>query len=106
MEEKLNAVYVMVRLDELTPEDGGDYDGPLQRQTDTCLRFIQEMLPEAEGETIEVYRSRAQLLKDVERHRVKRLIVLDTDRLGSGPEEVDAVLFELKMENIEVVSVQ
>lgn len=106
MEEKFNAVYVMVRQDELTPEDGGNYEAPLQRQTEACMRYIEEMLPEAEGERIEVYRSRAQLLKDVERGLVKRVIVFETDRLGSSEDEVDAILFEFGMGQIDVVNVQ
>ena len=106
MEEKFTAVYLMVRSDELKPEDGGAYEGPLQRQKEECLQFLKEKVGAEGAEPIEVYTRMNQLLMDVERHRIKRLVVKDLDRLGNSEEEVQAMLFELRAEGIEVMTVK
>jgi DNA invertase Pin-like site-specific DNA recombinase len=105
MEEKVNAIYIMVRQEELKPEDGGSYDVPLARQKQECLEFLRSRVGEPE-EPVEVYTRRGQLLKDIERQRIKRLVVLSPDRLGSNREEIDAILFELTMAGIELLTVR
>ena len=47
MEDRLIAVYVMVREDELQAEDGGSYDAPLARQKAACLEFVRQKLGDA-----------------------------------------------------------
>ncbi len=42
---------------------------------------------------------------DVERHRIKRLVVERTDRLGATREDIEGILFELGAQGIEVVTV-
>lgn len=36
--------YLMARLDELKPEDKGSYEGPLAKQKEECLRFLNKKL--------------------------------------------------------------
>jgi len=101
MAEKFTAVYVMVRQSELTPEDGGRYDKPLALQKEMCLRFVKEKGLEG-SMPVRVYTSRGELLKDIERDEVARLVVESIDRLGSNPGEVDAVLYEMKERQVDV----
>lgn len=106
MKGKVTAVYLMVRQEELTPEEAGNYEGLLARQKAECLGFLHEKTSEeGEGE-VQIYTSRSQLLMDVERKRIGRLVVQSQDRLGSSKEEIDGILFELNMEGIEVLTVQ
>ncbi len=105
MEEKFTAMYVMVRNSELKPEDGGRYEGPLARQEEECREALKKRLSGQMPAEVRVYTQRRDLLRDVERHVVGRLVVSSVDRLGSSPEEIDAILFELKMEGIEVLTV-
>ena len=105
MEEKFTAVYVMVRQSELTPEDKGSYDGPIERQKEKCLRFLQKVDGGDTAAKVEVYVSRGKLLMDVERDLVSRLVITGPDRLGSSPEEIDGILFELGMRKVEVLTV-
>ena len=105
MEERITAVYVMVRDSELKPEDGGRYEGPLARQQQECFEFLKARLGEGSPMDVRVYTLRRDLLRDVERHRVGRLVVSSLDRLGSSTEEIDGMLFEFKMEGIELLVV-
>lgn len=102
MDEKITAVYIMVRQSELAPQDQGSYKRPLDAQKAKCLQFV-----EAKGlGPVEVYTSRGQLLMDVERGRIARIVVQDLDRLGSNQGEVDALLYEFSMSKIEVLAAQ
>lgn len=105
MEERFTAVYVMVRKSELKPEERGGYEGPLARQEAECREALNERLGAQVPTDVRVYTQRKDLLRDVERHQVGRVVVSSLDRLGSTPEEIDAILFELKMEGIEVLAV-
>lgn len=105
MEEKFTAVYVMVRNNELKPEDGGRYEGPLARQEEECREALRRRLGGQMPAEVRVYTQRKDLLRDVERHVVGRVVVSSVDRLASSPEEIDAILFELKMEGIELLAV-
>lgn len=105
MEEKFTAVYVMVRQSELTPEDGGSYDVPMEKQKQACLRFLHKVDGNDAGKRVEIYTSRGKLLIDVERDLVNRLVIAGTDRLGSSAEEIDGILFELKMRKVETLIV-
>ncbi|MCE5245283.1 MAG: recombinase family protein [Desulfobacteraceae bacterium] len=105
MEEKFTAVYVMVRQSELTPEDGGSYDIPLEKQKQACLRFLRKVDGNDAGKKVEIYTSRGKLLIDVERDLVDRLVIAGPDRLGSSGVEIDGILFELKMRNVEILTV-
>jgi len=105
MDEKFTAIYLMVRRDELTPEDGDSYERPLAAQKEACMKRLREAVPEeAEGD-VEVYTSRRQLFMDIERQKVKRLVVHDLDRLASTPEEMEGILFELRSAGIPVLTV-
>ncbi|NLI81459.1 MAG: hypothetical protein GX443_07195 [Deltaproteobacteria bacterium] len=106
MEEKINAVYVMVRRDELTAEDGCSYERPLALQERACLDFLKATVGEETNTRIQIYRRRADLLKDMDRHLVKRLVVESADRLGATPQEIEGILFELKMEQVELLTLQ
>ncbi len=103
MEDKVTAVYLMVRADELRPQDGGKYEGPLAQQKEESLSFLRERYPE-DVEGARFYTSRSEVIKDVERDLFKRLVVKDLDRLGATREDVDAFIFELNHRNVEVVS--
>lgn len=105
MEDKFTAVYLMVRADELKPEDRGTYERALTEQKERCLQFFQAREDVGKSSRVEVYTKRSQLLMDVERHRIERVVVYSLDRLGSGREEIDAILFEFKAEGIQVLSV-
>lgn len=105
MEEKINAIYVMVRQEELKPEDKGSYEGPLARQKEICEQFLKEKLGGKIDGPIQVYDKRKELLMDMDRHIVKRLVVYSLDRLGANKEDIDALVFELGMENIELLLV-
>lgn len=105
MDEKLTAVYLMVRLNELKNEDNGSYERPLAIQQEACMRFLESAISKEEAESVEVYTSIRQLLMDVERGRIKRLVVHDVNRLGATEEDVEGVLFELKSSGIPVLSV-
>lgn len=103
MEDKLTAVYVMVREDELTPEDGGSYEAPLARQKAACLEVLKRKLGDTIIENTQVYTSRRDLFLDIERHRVSRLVIQSLDRLGITKEEIGGIMFELNMEGIELL---
>ncbi len=100
MEEKLVAVYVMVREEELKPEDGGSYDVPLARQKAACLEFVRQKLGDVALENTQVYTRRKDLFLDIERHRVAHLVIQSPDRLGSNKEEIDGIIFELNMAGV------
>lgn len=104
MEEKVTAVYLMVRQDELRPEDNGKYDGPLERQKEECIKFLTEKYPD-ELAKHRVYTGRSALIWDVERDSIKRLVVKSVDRLGATKEDVDALLYELTHRGVEVTEV-
>ncbi len=105
MEDKITAIYVMARLEELTPEDHGSYDRLLAEQKAACLQVLKGRFSEEEIGHIEVYTSRKQLLMDVERERIKRLAVERVDRLGASTEDIEAILFELRSQGLELVTV-
>ncbi len=103
-EEKVAAVYLMVKKDELRPEDGGVYEGPLALQKEECLSFLAAKHPE-DVRGAKVYTSRAMLIKDMERDLFKRLVVKDVNRLGATQEDIDAFLFELNYRKVEVLAI-
>ncbi len=105
MEEKITAVYLMVRHSELSPEDGGSYERPIENQKRECLEFLKNMGID-ESPQIAFYRSRGDLLKDIERDRVARLVVRSLDRLGVSKDELGGMLFELGMRGVEVLAVE
>jgi DNA invertase Pin-like site-specific DNA recombinase len=103
MEEKITAIYVMVRKTELKPEDGGSYEGPLAKQKEECLDFLKKKV--GETDKVHVYTSRSDLFTDIERDLIGKVVVYSLDRLGSTKEDLDACLFELEVRKVEVVSV-
>jgi DNA invertase Pin-like site-specific DNA recombinase len=103
MEDKLTAI-LMVRQDELKPEDGGSYDAPLARQKAACLEYLKQKSGSSEAENVQIYTNRKDLFLDIERHRVARLVVENVDRLGSTKDETEAILLELKMGGVELVT--
>jgi hypothetical protein len=105
MDEKVTAVYLMVRQEELKPEDGGSYDAALARQKEVCLSYLQQKLGSPVEGNVEFYTRQHQLLMDIERQRIKRLVVFSLDRLAGTKEEAEAFVFELKMSGIELLSV-
>lgn len=104
MAEKFTAVYVMVRQSELTPEDNGRYDRPLALQKEICMRFVKEKGLEESG-PVRIYTSRSELLKDIERDEVARLVVENVERLGSSPGDIDGVLYELEQRKVDLLQV-
>jgi len=106
MDEKVTAIYVMARKDELKPEHGGSYDTLLKSQEEEIREFLRLRTGENPRERVEVYTRRAQLLMDIERSRVRRLVVESVERLGSSREEIEGILFELKMEGVELLSIR
>jgi hypothetical protein len=105
VEEKMTAVYLMVRLEELTPGDNGSYEGPLAKQKEECLQFLNTVVGEESAKPIEIYTSITQMLIDVERGRIKQVVVREKNRLGATPEDVEGVLFELRSGDIPVLAV-
>ena len=102
-EEKVTAVYLMVRSSELEPADMGGYERPLEAQKKECLAFLGSR-GEAAQKAV-VYTSRRDLFRDIERGRIARLVVHDVNRLGSG-DEIDGILFELRMAGVELITVK
>lgn len=105
MEEKITAIYVMVRQDELTPEDQGSYEAPLARQEELCLRFLREQTGDEAAEPVEVYTNQTQLLLDIDRNRVKRLVVESLGRLGANRESIEGLKYELGAAGVELMVV-
>jgi len=105
-DEKITAVYLMVRKSELTPEDGDSYERPLQKQREAIVEVMKSRWGIDVEETVQFYKSRRDLFMDVERHRIKRLVVYSLDRLGSSKDEIDGILFELDAEGIELLTVE
>ncbi len=105
MASKTTAVYLMVRLEELKPEDGGSYERPLAEQKEACLRYLKERDGgEIQGE-VQRYTSRGELLNDIEREKVNRLVVYSRDRLGTGKDEIEGILYELESRKVELLTV-
>ena len=105
MEEKITAVYLMVRQSELGPEDRGNYERLIGLQKRKCIDFLrQKGLGEGPGTVF--YTKRSDLFIDIERDKVARLLVHDTARLGAIPEEVEGILFELQMRGVELLTVE
>ena len=103
MEEKITAVYLLVLKSELVPEDGDSFERPLENQKKVCFELLR-----AKGiDTAEavVYTSRKELLKDVERDHVARLVIHDLGRLGANKGDIEGILFELKKREVEVLTV-
>jgi hypothetical protein len=86
MEERITAIYAMVRKEELKEEDADSYEIPLASQKAEHFEFLKRNVGEDDASRTEIYTSRKQLLMDVECHRVKRLVVRGLDRRGSFPE--------------------
>lgn len=103
MEEKIAAIYVMVREEELKPEDGGSYEAPLARQKTVCREFLKDKLGDTFAEKTQVYTRRKDLLLDIDRNRVSHLIIQSLDRLGNSREEIEGIIFELKMGGVELL---
>jgi hypothetical protein len=106
MEDKITAVYVMVRNDELRPEDNGSFEALLELQKHECLGFLEQTVPEAERGPVEVYTRRSQLLMDLDRERIRRVVAKDPSRLGSTPEELEGIQFELNAAGVPLLTVQ
>lgn len=105
-EEKFTAVYLMVRQEELRPEDHGSYEKPLAAQREACLSFIKEKLPPEDQDAVSFYTSRSQLFMDMDRKKVKRLVVYELDRLAANKEELEGILFECRSAGVPVLSVR
>ncbi|ROQ89566.1 recombinase family protein [Desulfosoma caldarium] len=105
-EEKFTAVYLMVRQEELRPEDQGSYERPLAEQKEACLALIQEKLPPQEQEPVSFYTRRSQLFMDMERKKVKRLVVYEVERLAANRQELEGILFECRSAGIPILSVR
>ncbi|MCK8600854.1 recombinase family protein [Desulfoferrobacter suflitae] len=105
MEDKFTALYVMVRREELKPEDGGSFEVPVARQQEECMRYLRDTGGIQPDEEVEVYKNINQMLMDVERRRIKRVVVYHLDRLGSSQEERDGILFELDAAGVELLTV-
>ncbi len=103
MSDKITAVYLMVWKSELTPEDGGSYEGPLKRQREFLVKQMQEKWNIPIDDNVRFYTSRRDLFMDIERHAVKKLVVYSLDRLGATKDEIDGILFELGAEGIELL---
>lgn len=104
-EGKCTAVYLMVKQDELRPEDQGSYERPLAAQREACLAFIQEKLPPEEREPVNFYTRRTQLFMDIDRKKVKRLVVYEMNRLAANPKELEGILYECRSAGIPILSV-
>ncbi len=105
-DEKFTAVYLMVRHDELRPEDHGSYEKPLADQKEACLAYIRENLAPEEQEALSFYTSRSQLFMDIDRKKVKRLVVYELDRLASNRQELEGILFECRSAGVPVLAVR
>lgn len=105
-EEKFTAVYLMVRQNELRPEDQGSYEKPLAAQREACLAYIKEKLPPEEQEPISVYTSRSQLFMDIDRKKVKRVVVYELERLAADRNELEGILFECRSAGVPILSVR
>ena len=105
-EEKFTAVYLMVRHDELRPEDQGSYDKPLAAQREACLALIKEKLPPEEHDAVSFYTSRSQLFMDIDRKKVKRVVVYELDRLAADRDELEGILFECRSAGIPILAVR
>lgn len=106
MEEKFTAVYVMVRKEELMPEDGGSYDRPLAIQKQDCLEFLRREEGGKFTGKVQVYTSRKDLFIDIERQLVARIVVHDLNRLASNEDELAGILYELKMAGVPILTVR
>lgn len=104
MEEKVTAVYLLVWKSELKPEDGDNFEGPIERQKQKCLEFIRKN--GIDESKVVFYRSRSQLFTDVERDRIARLVVHDVNRLAADPGDLEGALYELKMRTVELLTVE
>lgn len=105
MEEKITAVYLLVRTSELSPEDHGSFERPLAQQKQACLDFLKNRGIPAD-DNIAFYTHRGDLLTDVDRDRIARVVVYDLDRLGAHREDVEGILFEFGARRIEVLAVR
>jgi len=104
MEDKITAVYLLVWQSELRPEDRGGYERLLADQKRACLDLLRSRGTDP-GPRVTVYTSRKELFVDIDRDHVTRLVVMDRARLGATPEELDAILFELRMRGVELLTV-
>ncbi len=105
MEEKVTAVYLMARESELKPEHGGSYDRILEEQKQRCVRFLQERFGDDGAGPVEFYQRRKQLFMDIDRQKIARVVVESLDRLGTSPEELDGIQFELKAAGVELLTI-
>lgn len=103
MEDKITAVYLMVWKSELKQEDGDSYERPLSEQKDYLIRCMKERWGISLDDNVQFYTSRRDLFWDIERHKIKRLVVDSLHRLGTSHEEIEGILFELNAEGIELL---
>ncbi len=103
MEEKVTAVYLLVWVSELTPEDGGSFERPMEKQKQECLDFLRKKGLEDKSKVV-VYTSRSDLFRDIERDQVARLVIHDTGRLGATEGDIEGALYELKMREVELLT--
>ncbi|SFM72568.1 recombinase family protein [Thermodesulforhabdus norvegica] len=103
MDDKITAVYLMVWKSELKPEDGNSFERPLAEQKAYLQKCMKERWKISPDENVQFYTNRRELFWDIERHRVKRLVVYSLDRLAATREELEGILFELDAEGIELL---
>jgi len=104
MEEKVTAVYLLVWKHEVTEGDKGSYERPLAEQKEKCQKFIREK--GVDESKVVFYTRRSDLLRDVERDRIARLVINDIGRLAATKGELEGALFELKMRNVEIMCLE
>lgn len=104
MEEKITAVYLLVWIHELEPEDGGDFTRALEKQKEECLGFLKKK--GLEGGNIVYYQSRSDLFRDVERDKVARLLLHDIGRLGATEGDREGALYELEQRGVELITIE
>jgi hypothetical protein len=105
MSEKITAIYIMALQDELTPEDRGSYERPLREQEEKCRGLIQAKFGGDPKEQVRVYKSRRDLVKDVENDLIAHLVVERVGRLGGNSSEIEGFLYELKVRKVQVLAV-
>jgi hypothetical protein len=105
MSEKITAIYIMARQEELTPEDKGSYERPLKEQEEKCRGLLHAKLGRDHEGPLRVYKSRRDLVKDVENDLIGRLIVERIDRLGGNSIEIEGFLYELQVRKVDVLPV-
>jgi hypothetical protein len=106
MSEKITAIYIMARQEELTPEDKGSYERPLKEQEEKCRELLTAKFGGDFEGPVRVYKSRRDLVKDVENDLIGRLVVERIDRIGGNSIEIEGLLYELQVRKVDVMAVQ